>query len=449
MHTSFLTRLTVVLLIIAASAMAAESSGPDDSQPPRAPADEKTGGHITLEQAVSRALGNSPSLAARTNAVSAAEARVTQAGLLPNPDLELESENFGGSGELDGFTAAESTAVISQPFLLGGKRRHRRAVAESDRALAGREFEGTRLDVSAGTTSAFYHVLAAQQRKALASELLDLAERFADTVQKRVDAGKVSPVEATRAGIEVSQARVGLSRAARELEATRALLAASWGSSAADFDRAVGALPMPTDLPALDQLQKTLTSTPEVRSLDDLIERQQHIVDLEKSFRIPDLTLSVGPRRFEETGESAWVAGISLPIPIFDRNQGSRKAAEFDLQRARRDAEAARIGLESELASAFERLQALALEVNAMNAEIVPATEEAFNKTETGYREGKLAFLDVLDAQRALFEARMLLLDSREEYAIARAKLERLIGQPLSPTDSATSHTDTFQGEER
>jgi cobalt-zinc-cadmium efflux system outer membrane protein len=443
MHASFLTRLTVVLLTIAASTVLAEAAKPGASELPQASANNPIGDHITLQQAVSRALRDSPSLAARTNAVSAAETRVTQAGLLPNPALELESESFGGSGKLDGFNAAESTAVVSQPFLLGGKRRHRRAVAESERALAGRDLETIRLDVTAGATSAFYRVLAAQQREALAHELLALAERFADTVQKRVAAGKVSPVEATRAGIVVSQARVELSRATRDLEARRVLLAASWGASAADFDGVVGELPLPTDMPAPGRLQQLLPGTPEVKLLGDLIERQLHVVDLERSFRIPDLTVSVGTRRFEETGESAWVAGISLPIPIFDRNQGARRAAEFDLERVRRDAEAVRIGLESGLASAYQRLQALALEVTALSHTIVPATQEAFASTETGYREGKLGFLDVLDAQRSLFDARMLLLDSREDYALARTGLERLIGQPLSPADSATSRTDT------
>lgn len=449
MHTSLFISLMAATAISAASPGPVESAESDDSRRSQAVTTVEPAGNLTLEQAVSRALNTSPSLAAGSHAVSAAEARVTQAGRLPNPELEIEVENFGGRGVLDDFNGAESTAVIRQPFLLGGKRRHRRAVAQAERALAGRDLEALRLDVSATTTSAFYRVLAAQRREALARELLDLVERFADTVQKRVEAGKVSPVQALRAGVEVSQARVGVARAERALEAARAHLAATWGSFAADFDRAAGELPAPTDPPALDQLRGFLTTTPEVRSHDDLIDRHHHLVELEHSFRIPDLSLSVGPRRFEETGESAWVAGIALPIPIFDRNQGSRRAAEFDLERARRNAEAVRVGLESRLAAATERLRALAFEVTALSHEIVPAARAAFASTETGYREGKFGFLEVLDAQRALFDARMLLLDSREEHAIARTRLERLIGRPLSPPDAVVSHTGPSQGEER
>ena len=96
---------------------------------------------LTLAQAIARALQMSPSLAAAVHAVAAAEARVMQANLFPNPEFALEIENFGGSGDLNGFNAAESTAVISQPVLLGGKRGRRRAVAESEQRLAGRDLD--------------------------------------------------------------------------------------------------------------------------------------------------------------------------------------------------------------------------------------------------------------------------------------------------------------------
>jgi cobalt-zinc-cadmium efflux system outer membrane protein len=450
MKASYLPRFLAVLLMCSASPGLVEPAEPGESQLPRASIGEGTGGRITLEQALALALQMNPSVAAGVYVVSAAEARVTQAGLLPNPELELESENFGGSDDLDGFNAAESTAVIRQSVLLGGKRGHRRAVAETEQTLAGRDLEAVRLDVTTATTSAFFRVLAAQQREALADELLGLAERFAGTVQKRVDAGKVSPVEATRAGIEVARARVELARAARELEAARVLLAAAWGSSTADFDRAVGELPEPADLPSLGQLRQHLLKAPEVTRLEDQVERERRALELERSFRIPDLTISVGPRRFEETGDSAWVAGVSVPLPIFDRNQGGRRAAEFELERTRRDAEATRVGLEAELASALERLRALTLEVTTMSEEIEPAARSVFAATEIGYREGKLGFLDVLDAQRTLFETRSLLLDSHEEYAISRTRLERLIGRPVNLQAAPWPlHADTAQGEER
>ncbi len=392
---------------------------------------------LTLDQAMSLALQLNPSLGAGENAILAAEARVDQAKLYPNPEFDFEAENFGGSGPLSSFDVAELTATVSQPILLGGKRKKRRAGAESDRLLAGRDLEKVRLDVIAGTTATFYQVLVAQQREALGSELFDLAESFARTVQVRVDAGKVSPVEATRAGIEVARARAQRARATRELAAARARLAATWGSRTPTFGQAVGELPPPTMPPPLEQLRSSLMETPEITRLEDQIQLQQRVLEFEKSLRIPDLNVSVGRRRFEEIGESAWVAAIAVPIPIFDRNQGARRAAKFELERARRDAEAVRIALDAELTAAIQRLDAAGQDVTIANQEIVPSANAAFTAVEMGYREGKFGFLDVLDAQRALFDARSLLLASHEEYLLARTGLERLVGRTLNTRTNA------------
>jgi cobalt-zinc-cadmium efflux system outer membrane protein len=396
---------------------------------------------ITLEQAVQKALENQPSVFAGLHRVAAAAARVTQAGVLPNPELELEAENFGGRGDLSGFNAAESTAVLSQKLLLGGKRKYRREVAESEAVLAEIALQSVRLDVVEEVSSSFFEVLAAQQRVALAEELLGLAERFSASVAVRVEAGKVSPIEETRASIEVARTRVAMARSKRELAASRARLAAAWGSPMVDFVRVVGELPTPVDPPAREWLFQSLAATPEMIRLGEQDRRMESAVELARSLRVPDLTVSAGPRRYEETGESAWVAGVSLPIPIFDRNQGARQAAELDLETGRRRNQAVRVAAQAELAVVLERLRAVTAEVESLSREIVPAAESAFAATETGYLGGKLGFLDVLDAQRSLFDARSMLLSSREEYALTRVKLERLIGRTLetsTPEHSAS-----------
>jgi cobalt-zinc-cadmium efflux system outer membrane protein len=184
--------------------------------------------------------------------------------------------------------------------------------------------------------------------------------------------------------------------------------------------------------------------------LEDQIQRHRRILETEESLRVPDLTVSVGRRRFEEIGQSAWVAAVSLPIPIFDRNQGARRAAMFELERAQRDAEAARIAFDAELAAAYQRLEAAMQEATIADQDIVPAANAAFVAVEMGYREGKFGFLDVLEAQRTLFDARSLWLDSHEEYLLSRTWLERLVGRTLtSLTHVAPNDREAAQGESR
>jgi cobalt-zinc-cadmium efflux system outer membrane protein len=363
---------------------------------------------------------------------------------MPNPKLELETENFGGRGDLAGFSSAETTAVVSQEIPLGGKRGHRREVGELEAQLARADLEVAIYDSKAATSSAFFRVLAARQRVDLAAELLELAEHFAGSVSIRVDAGKVSPIEATRASIEVSQTRIALARSERELDAARSLLAATWGSSLVDFGAVVGDLPASVRPTALELLLDHLNRSPDMQRLEVIEQRQAMVVDLEQSRRIPDLTVRAGPRWYAATGDSAWVAGFAIPIPVFDRRQGDRQAAGFELERTRRETEAERISLRANLTATLERLRAVTTEVETLSREIVPAAEEAFAATETGYLGGKLGFLDVLDAQRALFEARSMLLASREENALIRTEVERLIGRELP--DVSTGHGDDEGG---
>jgi cobalt-zinc-cadmium efflux system outer membrane protein len=189
---------------------------------------------------------------------------------------------------------------------------------------------------------------------------------------------------------------------------------------------------------------------PEITRLADRVQLRQRVLEFEKSLRLPNLNISVGRRRFEDIGQSAWVAAVSLPIPIFDRNQGARKVANFEFEQARRSAEAVRIELDAELVAAFQRLDSAVQDVTIANQEIVPSSIAAFAAVETGYREGKFGFLDVLDAQQALFDARSLSLDSHEEYLLSRTDLERLVGRTLgNRNDPAPSGSYPDPGEAR
>ena len=228
--------------------------------------------------------------------------------------------------------------------------------------------------------------------------------------------------------IEVAQARIRKARVDRQLRAARVLLAANWGSATASYERAAGDLPRPLTPSAIEDLGSMLLDTPEMRRIGDRIERQQRVVAFEKALRIPDLAIGVGPRRFEETGQSAWVAQVGFSLPIFDRNQGERRAAEFDLERIRRDAEGHQVALEAELAVVVEQVRAASEAAVSAEDEVLPGAQTAMAAVETGYREGKFGFVDVIAAQRTFFEASTLLVDSLEEYALARTEMERLIG---------------------
>jgi cobalt-zinc-cadmium efflux system outer membrane protein len=388
-------------------------------------------GQLTLLQAQTLALQHHPKLAAFGWEVRAGEARILQAGLPPNPEVEIEVEDFAGSGELQGFQGTEITIHLSQLIELAGKRRKRTRVAALERDLTAWDYEATRLDVLTQVTQAFVEVLSAQERLALTAELMRLAEQVLNTVAERVKAGKVSPVEETRARVALSTSRIAVERSQRELDAARKRLAAIWGSNPAVFEKAAGTLDTMVAIPPAEQLVERLTQNPDLARWVTEMAQRQTALELAGAQGIPDPTIGGGFRHTRETGDNALVMSVSFPLPVFDRNQGGVLEARYQLAKAEQERRAVEIQGRAALAEAYAALSSAFGEATTLKNEVLPGAQRAFEAASEGYRQGKFGFLDVLDAQRTLFEARGQYLEVLAAYHQAAAEVERLIGEPL------------------
>ncbi len=386
---------------------------------------------LTLRQALALALLHNPELAAASWEVRTAEARALQASLLPNPELESEVEEVAGEGPRGGLDAAEASLALSQLVELGGKRAHRTRVAAFEGELAGWDYEARRLELLGATARAFVAALAAQERLALAEDLVALARRGQETVAEKVKAGKVSAVEADKARVALATSRIERARARRGLAARRRELAALWGAQAATFERVEGDLERIGAVPSAAQLGRFLAEHPEVARWAVEVQHRQARLALERAGAVPDITVSGGVQYFNESDEGAFIFGVAVPLPVFDRNQGGIREALGELSKAREERRAAIARLSSELAAAHGEFAAAHDEVTALRSDVLPAAKAAYEAEREGYRQGKFAYLDVLDAQRTLFEARRQLIDALAAYHKAAADVERLIGQSL------------------
>lgn len=389
-------------------------------------------GALTLPSALELAALHSPALAASACGVRAAEAISRQADALPNPEIEIEAEDIGGSGESTGYDAAQTTVRLSQTVELAGKRGKRQSIALSEARLAGWDYEAARLDALTQTKKAFVDVLLAQGRLALAESALVLAEDVRRAAGERVKAGKVAPLEETRAGVEVSLARLSRDKAKRNLVTARQLLAASWGGTTPLFTEGVGDWAGVKETPALATLMTALDQAPELASWGDRIRSSQAAVAQAKAERVPDITLSAGISRLEDDGTQAGLVGLSLPLPLFNRNAGNILAATHLARRMEYDRQAARLRAVTALTDAYSRLETAGAEAATIKAELLPSSQQAFDAAQRGYREGKFGYLDVLDAQRTLNETLSRQLEALADYHKAAADVERLTGIPLN-----------------
>ena len=212
----------------------------NDASPSKASARKSVrapSGILTLRESLSFALQHNPELAAFSWDIRIREADALQAGLLPNPEFEVEVENFAGSGDSRGFGGSENTLALGQLIELGGKRLKRRRVAELKRDLAGWNYEIRRVEVLTEVALAFVEVRAAQERLSLSDDLLRIAQEALTSVARQVTAGAASPVELTRAEVVVSATRVDRRAIQAELGAARARMAATWGGTDPQFGR--------------------------------------------------------------------------------------------------------------------------------------------------------------------------------------------------------------------
>ena len=392
-------------------------------------------GTLTLEQALAGALSRSPELAAQAAEARAATARLQQAGARANPEIELAVEEVDRDGA--GFDSAEMGVTVAQALELGGKRHWRKRVAEAENEQVGRDTESKRLDVLAETARRFVAVLAAQERLDLAQSAVDLAEKTDAAVAERVKAGKEPPPQAAKSAAELELARLDALAAEQALGVARGRLAVIWGAETATFDRAVGRLNrLNGALPPLDALRTRLAATPDLARWDAELSLRRAAVASEKAARIPELEASAGYVRFKEDGTDALAFGLSMPLPLFDRNRGNLDAARQELARAESERTAAAVALAVNLAEAHASLLAAHGRVATLQAKVVPVMEQACEAARAGYQQGKFGFLDLLDAQRSLIETRMSLVDALSDYHAAWIDIRRMTANGIDDFNS-------------
>ncbi|MBI5906092.1 MAG: TolC family protein, partial [Deltaproteobacteria bacterium] len=370
------------------------------------------------------------------------EGRAVQASLRPNPELSVDLENAWG--DYPGTSRAETTYGISQ-LVETGKRSTRIRRAEAEKGVLRRDLEVARFDVAADVKRAFIRFLSGWKKLELHREAHGIATLLAAAVSDRVAAGAVSPIEETRARVALAVSSADVERTGMEVESARRDLSAAMGEAAPSFDIPSGDLDEDLSAPAVDNIAERIAATPDVARWAAETERRNAALDEERKLAIPDVTLKGGIKRLRESSENTFVLGLSVPLPLFHRNQGAIREAEA--QRAKADVERRSTErlLRSQAGQRLAAFSAAAREAALLRKEALPGAQSAHDAVSEGYRLGKFRYLDVLDTGRSLVETRLRYLDTLTALNLARADLERLTA--VSPP--VGERTTAIQGASR
>ena len=398
--------------------------------PAHAQAEIEPSAPLTLKAALALTMtgGANAELAVARHEVDALDGAVRQAGLRPNPTLSLERLDV----RRQDVDRRETTVQLSQPLELGGKRAARVQAAERGRDSAAADLALREAGTRAGVIDAWFAVLAAQEQVRLAQQAAELAGRAAGATARRVVAGKVSPVEETRARVAASGVQLDLLRAQSQLAGARVRLALMWGNPSPRFERvdgAVGALEALPELEPVGAMRRRLERAPALALARAELARRQALAQVEVSKRTPDMAFNVGGKRSEELGRTQALFGISVPLPLFDRNQGAVLESARRVDQARDALTATTLRLEGELAQAREEFELARQQAKTLRGDILPGAQSAYDAASTGFDYGKFGFLDVLDAQRTLLQAQTQYLNALADAHRALAAIGRILGE--------------------
>jgi cobalt-zinc-cadmium efflux system outer membrane protein len=375
-----------------------------------------------------------PSVGAAVAGVEAATAARRVAGLRPNPEVQAQVENFGGTGPYKGLKSTETTVGVALPLELGGKRPARVALATARLTRAQVQAEIARADLRLRITQLYIEAAAAERRSEVLGEQAQIAANAFRIANDRVQVGDVGPIEQQRADVLRINAQVAAESAVRQAQAARTNLETLLGSPVtgpldrAWFERIDGyGPPRPIDI------EGTLT----LAAAQADVRTAGAQVRVARSLRIPDLTISAFARRLEATKDTAAVVGISIPIPLF--NNGNAFVAQSRAEQTQALALRSLVVVDTrqQIATAQTEVANAAATARAAGGPGLAAAQEAARIARIGWAQGKFDQIALLDAERTLSQTRQTYVDALAGYHDAQARLDRLTTPaPVIPGDN-------------
>ena len=377
---------------------------------------------LTLAQALDEAAARSPAVVAAEREVAAAEARVRQASYRNNPELSLEVENVAGTGELRGIRSMETTLAVNQRLDLGGRRGARVDVARAELAVQQLQLAIARADLSQSVREQFARAVVARERLEQANDNLEWARELARIAGILVDAGREPPLRGLRARSALAQAQAAREAGEADELAARSTLGALFGLGT-PVEKVSGSILDLTPRTIAEQASLEVRLAEAERAVAAAQLRQQ------RAERRLDPAVGAGVRHVRETGDFGLVAGVSMPLQIFDRNRGNIEAARQALAAA----EARRANMiastTARARNAIGAVEAAQRRVAALEGAAIPEAAEALRLAQRSYEEGRASLLELLDTRNAYTAAQAQLTEARLALALATAELGRISAQ--------------------
>jgi len=408
----------------------------------------------TVELLVDSAFRRRADLLAAQQRLAIAEGRLIQAGLRPNPVLDSE---YGSPKFLGGSSESEINAGITQIFETAGKRNKRIAVARAERDQVRAEVLALQRQSAADIRASYARAIGLARQLDAFERLIAADEELVRVTQARLNEGDVAPLDLNLVRVETDRLRAQVIKTRSELESEIISLRALAGMETIE---PLQIAPLPERPPRLDLALSDLTEIA-LRERADLraarfaedaaaarirLARAQAVPNVAASVRysrerritdLPD-TLGVGPARQED---NFLRFGVSVDIPLFNRNQGEIAAATGERTQAQHQREFVEANIKRDVTLAFRRYRAAAEALVLYATQIIPTAQKNLEAVRSAYSAGEFSIFDIVGEQRRLIENETAYNEVLTDYYNALAELEKALGTTIPPSGFAPSPT--------
>jgi cobalt-zinc-cadmium efflux system outer membrane protein len=395
---------------------------------------------ITLAQGVQEALDKNLSLLAEKHNIAIADAKIVTARLRPNPVLSFSADHqnvLGSTYTLDnGAGPNEYSARVDFLLERGGKRERRVEVAEAVKAVAELQFlnsiRGLMLDVQ----NAFADTLAAKASLTLAQENLKALNDIVSINTTRVRAGDLAQVELIRSRLAALQFQNAVKQAELRLRTAKNRLQFLIGRTSVsdDFDVEGELRREPLNLGIEPLRTQAMRLRPDLLSVERDRERSAADLKLQVATGKVDYTIGSEYRRQQLPAYSNSMGiFLSVPLPVFNKNQGEIERATREGQQLALRVAAMKAAINAELEGAWQQYRTSNSLLESIEKDMIEQAKDVRATTEYSYRRGEASFVEFLDAQRAFNDTMQSYNDARADYARSLFLLDSISGKAVNP----------------
>ncbi|MCI0456218.1 MAG: TolC family protein [Gemmataceae bacterium] len=366
--------------------------------------------------------------------VQAAQGRAVQAGLYPNPTVSVTGDEMGDRTGPGGIWTAP---LVTQEIVTGGKRQLSRAVAQKEVDQATLALMRQRYALFTTVRQGYFEVLAAQRRVEILTSLVEVAQKSYETAESLLKGKQIAPLDLLPFRVELNRLRVDLEAARRELTAAWRRLAANMGAPNLPPTSLLGSLEALMPDYDFDRARAYMLEVhPEVRSAQVGVGRAELALRRAQVERIPNVTVGAGYVRQNQNRSDDWLVQVSVPVPVFNRNQGNILAAQAEVGRAMQEINRAQNDLINRLATAFGQYAAARQRAEVYRTAILPDARESYRLSLAAFKGGQFEFLRVLQAQRQAQEANLEYVRALADVWRAASEIAGLVLEEHWPTPS-------------